>query len=557
MDGISRGTTLGGRYEVDRALSSRDDVQGWVAKDATLNREVTLIVFPSDHPYASAALDAARRVAGVEDRRLAQVLDVGSDEDPDVSWIVSEATHHSDSLAALLRLDTLPAEEIRRIVGEASVALETARQRGLHHQVLTPHHIVRGPDGSVQITDLAVAAALDGVDDDDGDAASRQDVSALVSIVYAGLTGAWSGEREAPGLPRAERRADDQLPAPSEKVDGVPGDLDTLCRSVLNDDEGPRTPGELARQLSPWSSDQVHGIGGRTPDQAPQRYRRTGGALGGAALSGAAGEDATDPEGLGADPHEDATVIGRRPEFDEDATGQYEALDDPYVEEDLDPPLPLLSHGTDEPDRSSSRLALSIVAAVVAVALLLGFLGLRSLLNPGGDDEPTPASGASTTASSTASGSSTPSTSTSAKPTVAVSRISSFDPFGSGGENNADVPNLIDGDPATTWSTEDYTQNFSSDGMLGVGVMLNLGSSQQVSSVTVTINGEPVQGQVLVTNRTRLRGAGELGTFSGTGTQTVTGGPLQGRYVIVFLTSLTANSAGTYKGTLAEIQVHP
>lgn len=592
MDGIGRGTILGGRYEIDRALSRRDGVEQWIARDATLGREVTVTCFAADHPFASAALDSARRVAGVEDRRLSQVLDVGTETDPPVSYVVSEATHHSQSVAALLRLDTLPAEEVRRLVGESALALETARQRGLHHQILNPHHVLRSPDGAVQVAGVAVGAALTGHDGDDGDTASRDDVRALVSVAYAGLTGRWPGPDEVPGLETVSRRADGQLPSPSELVSNVPGDLDTLARTVLGDDEGPRTPGELARQLSPWSSDQVHGIGGRTPEQGgvtgvEQRGGRTTGATGrhlaggaaaagagaaGAGVAGAAGataagatradDDLTDPRGLGTDP--DATVVGRRPEFDNDETSTFQAAPasayDPYVEEDLDPPLPLLTSGTAEPDRSSSRLALAIVAVTVVVAMLLGFLGLRSLFgspdSTSADDPAAPGTSATSTASGTG-GSTSSSASPSSGQKLTVSDITSLDPQGDGDEHNDLVDKAIDGDPETVWMTHRYLrETFTRSGKQAAGVVLDLGEPRDVGTVKVLVDGGAIDATVYVSDEKQIEGAQQLGQLSGTGQQEVRSSDAKkGRYVIVWVTKLGPQDTGGFRAQIGEIEV--
>ena len=47
--------------------------------------------------------------------------------------------------------------------------------------------------------------------------------------------------------------------APSEIAAGVPRDLDAICRLTLNDDQGPTSPGDFARQVAPWPSRQVIG----------------------------------------------------------------------------------------------------------------------------------------------------------------------------------------------------------------------------------------------------------------------------------------------------------
>ncbi|AKU14994.1 protein kinase family protein [Luteipulveratus mongoliensis] len=587
MEGISRGVTLGGRYELSRALSSRDDVEQWIATDSTLGREVTITCFAADHPHAAAALDSARRIAGVEDHRLVRVLDVGTDEH--VSFVVEEAVHHATSVAALLREDRLPAEEVRRIIGEAASGLETARARGLHHLILTPHHVLRARDGSVQVSGVAIGAALAGRDDDPSAGASRDDVVALVSVAYAGLTGEWPGSDEVPGVPSAERRADGQVTSPAEVVTGVPGDLDTLCRTTLNDDEGPLTPGELARQLSPWSSEQVYGAGGREPGApgAPAAGPsgngvrpasgsrpglsgiKAGTAAGGAAVGAAAvrGPSARatrttedDPTMVRTFQEDDATMIGRRPEFDEDATTTYRPgplparIDEDDDYEELEPPIPLLNTGREEPDRDSSRLALGIVAGVVVIALVLAFFGLRSIFS-GGDDSNNPAGptlqSGTTSASQPGSSSGRP-----ASGPIAVQSISSFDPEGRGNEKDELARLAIDGNPDTRWRSYIYKNETFGGIKSGAGLILNLGSAKDVRSVQVSISGETTDITVYVSDEKRLSGAKELGKISGTGDQTATASqPVKGQYVIVWITKLSQEQRRAFRDQIAEIKV--
>ena len=86
---------------------------------------------------------------------------------------------------------------------------------------------LRTTDGTVKISGVGVASALEGTDDVTADEASLIDTADLVSLLYTGLTGRWPGE-DLPGVRTARRLADDSLPAPSELVAGVPGDLDAL-----------------------------------------------------------------------------------------------------------------------------------------------------------------------------------------------------------------------------------------------------------------------------------------------------------------------------------------
>jgi hypothetical protein len=242
----------------------------WRATDHTLERDVVLVCFPSDSQVAPAALDAARRAAGVEDPRLVRVLDVGTDGA--VSFIVEEPLTGSLPMSHLLQGGGLPSEEVRRLVGEAASALEKARHRGLHHLALTPSTILRLPDGPVKLRGLATEAALLDTDSASDDLASRLDAVGLVRIIYAGLTARWPASAPEAAWPVTHVGLEPAptmvggVAAPSEIAVGVPADLDLICRQTLSDDRGPITPGDLANQIAPWSrqaptTDATRGLG--------------------------------------------------------------------------------------------------------------------------------------------------------------------------------------------------------------------------------------------------------------------------------------------------------
>ncbi len=250
MQGVGPGSLLGGRYVAQHRVSQHARFERWAAEDQTLDRDVVLLCFAADGPQASAALDAARRAAGVEEPRLVRVLDVGSRDG--VAFVVEEPLSGALSLAASLATGGLPSEEARRVVGEAASALETARVRGLHHQVLTPRSVLRLEDGSVKVRGLATEAALLEAEESDPARASRRDAVALVGLTYAVLTGRWPLPGSDSGLEDAPRVVGG-VAAPSEIAAGVPGDLDHIARRTLNDDLGPTSPGDLAGQIAPWS----------------------------------------------------------------------------------------------------------------------------------------------------------------------------------------------------------------------------------------------------------------------------------------------------------------
>jgi hypothetical protein len=240
---------LAGRYRLEGRVRTGPGGSLWRAVDETLDRPVLVQAFVLGHPYGPEIVDAARRAALVEDPRLQRVLAAG--EERGTAYVVLERLS-GRTLVDLLGSGPLPAETARRVVGEAAQALDRAAARGLHHLRLRPTSLVVAPDGAVTVVGTAIDAAADGVESPNTPVSTRSDAVGLVALLYAALTGRWPGAQDA-GLARAPRVAGRPVP-PGDLVAGVPNDLDTLCAVALGPHEdGPRTPGELAAQLSPWA----------------------------------------------------------------------------------------------------------------------------------------------------------------------------------------------------------------------------------------------------------------------------------------------------------------
>ncbi len=269
MQGVGPGSVLGGRYAVTLRTSEGVHHERWRAHDHTLEREVVLVCFSAAASVAAAALDAARRAAGIEDSRLVRVLDVGTDQG--VGFIVEEPLTGAVPLSHLLQSGGLAADEVRRLTGEAATALDKASHRGLHHLALTPSALLRMPDGAVKVRGLATEAALTDADRLSDERASRADAVGLVKIAYAGLTGRWPMVAVDDGLiPAGASVGLEAAPtivggvaAPSEIAVGVPNDLDLICRMTLGSGRrGPISPGDLALQIAPWPAEQATSDGG-------------------------------------------------------------------------------------------------------------------------------------------------------------------------------------------------------------------------------------------------------------------------------------------------------
>ena len=279
MRGVGPGTVLGDRYTVRRRLEQLHGTERWSADDTTLGRTVSLLCIASDDHRTPALLDAARRAASVTHAAFVRILDVGTDEG--VAYVIEEDLGEARTLAELVGDGGVPGDEVRRITGEVASALESAGHRGMHHLDLKPDDVLRTPDGDIRLRGLETAAVRAGEDGTEAEDAARRDAVGVVALTYAGLTGLWPLGAGGSGLGPAPR-VPGGVAAPSEIAAGVPRDLDAICRLTLNDDQGPTSPGDYARQVAPWPSRQVVGhpvartspgpgadAGGLTPRSGP------------------------------------------------------------------------------------------------------------------------------------------------------------------------------------------------------------------------------------------------------------------------------------------------
>jgi serine/threonine protein kinase len=201
--------------------------------------------------------------------------------------------------------------------------------------------------------------------------------------------------------------------------------------------------------------------------------------------------------------------------------------------------------GDQVPGRSWIRLAMIVgVCVLVMVAAVAAYqLGLKP---PATDNDDDPTSTASPTVTEP-----TPFTGLTA---------TDFDPQGAEPreENPDSVPNVLDGDATTTWSTSTYKQNFGAGGLkTGVGVVVDLGATKGVRRIVVTTQGGRTALAAYVTS-TAPTGVADLtpvGTAAGEGALTIDlDEAVSGRYVTVWLTLLPSVSDG-FRGTIAEVQV--
>lgn len=134
-----------------------------------------------------------------------------------------------------------------------------------------------------------------------------------------------------------------------------------------------------------------------------------------------------------------------------------------------------------------------------------------------------------------------------------VVSVSAYDPYGDGAEHDSEVPFVLDGDPATTWTTEGYADlDLNKD---GVGLLFDLGSERSVRGfrLRTPLPGFPFSVGVGDDLKDLIPGPGAT-AYLAEGAMRRTFPPASGRYVLLWITSVVPTADGA-RAQLAEFEV--
>ncbi len=621
---ISPGTMLGGRYRLEDLLAEHEGARFWRATDTVLARSVAIHALPSSDDRAAGVLEAARRSAQVTDPHFLRVLDC--DDVEDLTWVVNEWGEGVSLDIMLERgtLPPTRAAWLTREVAEAIAAahaLGLSHGRLNPESVLVTDSGSVKVIGFVVNAAFEGAApphpaygALD---------PREADVIDLAGILYAALTGRWPGVSPS-AVPRAPR--DGRRPLrPRQVRAGVPRTLDAICDRVLHKEGAQHAlPIETAHEVAAALSDYVGDPAAAAPVDVPSMYdepepaqpaeepalpdlRRPPAPPGATAETPAptdrADEQAADqPVAPSPDPVSDpeATMAAPPPiwteEFAEPEAWEAPApppeLEDrphrplfadhdrrvppgapppPPPQQPVNPAVPTSGPdlpsdtGTgsgfwpfDDPEDTGSFsgkegrswLQLAGIVALGIAVLVAMFIAFD--LGRDADEEP---SGTQTTA---------PAEPTATGSPIRVVAASDFDPEGDPPEENPDqVALAIDGKPGTGWRTLTYRDNPQLGGLKsGVGLVLDLGTEQEVGSVEVQLGGSPTDLELFATapgvddppvelaDTRRLAG---LTADSTTALLRIEPGQ-RTRFLVVWLTKLPPVTGG-FRGEITEVTV--
>ncbi|WP_327073768.1 serine/threonine protein kinase [Kitasatospora purpeofusca] len=514
------GDMIGHRYRLEECISSTETFSSWRAVDEKLRRAVGVHLMASGHQRARKVLAAAKSAALLGDPRFVQVLDAV--QEGELVYVVREWLPHASDLAKLLSDGPLEPHEAYQMVRQVTDAVAAAHRRGQAHLRLTPRCVLRTDSGQYRINGIAVDAALRGLGGEGGEVggedAERVDTRAIGALLFAALTHRWpypEDRYDLKGLPRNLREV-----APEQVRAGVHKGLSELAARALLDHpphhaEPITTPDGLARAIA---------LMPRIRQPQPELPAFT------------------------SPPRHNTHALPTAPNPTRVVAAPGTA------------PAPVVA-----PVRRSGR-RLRTVVKVTASAVALGAIGVASWQLV--DNLRTGSTAVASPQASSTSATPTAHTATHDPAPIPVKDALSYNPLGEKADGAASLPKAIDEDPASEWQTNWYSDAFGSKSGTkeGTGLLLDLGSAQTVSKVTLkwstaTTAELRMPGKSVGNAQTAKPGDFTvLGKKAGTAVEYNLDSPVTTRYLLIWLTNLSKNpdsgpNPGKYQAFLGDVKV--
>jgi serine/threonine-protein kinase len=175
------GETLAGRYAIERLIGEGAMGNVYEARHTGTHRRVAVKVISDEmlkHASVIARFKIEARAAGrIDSQHIAQVLDVGEDEERNVPFLVMELLHGEDLTQTQERLGVLPPDLVARIAAHACVGLSRAHAAGIVHRDIKPGNLFLSEHDDderiVKILDFGIAKVKSDTEQGPGMALTR------------------------------------------------------------------------------------------------------------------------------------------------------------------------------------------------------------------------------------------------------------------------------------------------------------------------------------------------------------------------------------------------
>lgn len=241
------GALLDGRYRVEARIASGGMSTVYRGLDQRLDRPVALKVMDSryagDRQFLTRFQREARAIARLKDPGLVAIYDQG--EDPARPYLVMEFVDGGTLRELLAERGPMPPHAMVAVLRPVLSGLGVAHHAGLVHRDIKPENVLIAEDGEVKLVDfglvraiaeagitstsviLGTAAYLSPEQVEGSATGARSDVYAAGIMSFELLTGTtpFTGDN---ALSVAHQRLDNDVPAPSSVIEGVPPELDAF-----------------------------------------------------------------------------------------------------------------------------------------------------------------------------------------------------------------------------------------------------------------------------------------------------------------------------------------
>lgn len=253
------GRLLDGRYRVEALLARGGMATVYRAVDTRLDRRVALKVMhaelAADDEFVARFIGEARSAARLSDPHVVGVFDQG--EDSGAVYLAMEFVDGRTLREVLRERQRLDAALALEVAESVLSALSAAHQAGIIHRDVKPENVLVGNDGRVRVADFGLARAVStstgttrglllgtvnyiSPEQALGESATtRSDVYSAGIMLFELLTGA-TPHTGPTDFVIVRRHIDEDVPAPSTVVPGIPPTVDELVRTATSREPGSR-----------------------------------------------------------------------------------------------------------------------------------------------------------------------------------------------------------------------------------------------------------------------------------------------------------------------------